>query len=299
MQAECTPPFPPTGPARFWTLSCCAPRASGSRGSVPHAPSGRELQMTVGDGAGVRIDSSSSRSSSCSNREGLRDAISEVDTRRTILLTLRTLAALCVAALTPLAGYAEQPPPPCHPNPQARRTWPPSPAAETSRCSPPRLTRPAVQLVRSAAYLSAHAGQRRSAGPSQFFQYYLLDTQGFERNVFTARNTGRERPGDADGYRCQLWSPHRRWLSESSSSPRPACRLIPMTSEPSSTSSPTSRDSSSFNNESGLVRRLDDPRSGGAVCGGSPRRRRSRAVRNDHGGRRGRPRRDGEPPQRA
>src|SRR5206468_1347843 len=27
-------------------------------------------------------------------------------------------------------------------------------------------------------------------GPSQFFQYYLLDTQGFERNVFTARISG-------------------------------------------------------------------------------------------------------------
>src|SRR5712691_247115 len=59
-QAGCTPRYPPTGPDGFWTLSCCVPRASGSRGSVPHAPCGTELQVALGDGAGARIDSSSS-----------------------------------------------------------------------------------------------------------------------------------------------------------------------------------------------------------------------------------------------
>src|SRR5207245_11070934 len=53
------------------------------------------------------------------HEENLAMPSAKSTTRRTILLTLRTLAALCVAALTPLAGYAEQPPPPCHPNPQA------------------------------------------------------------------------------------------------------------------------------------------------------------------------------------
>jgi len=66
-------------PARFWTSSCCAPRASGSRGSVPHAPSGGELQVTVGDGAGVRSTHHQAGHGHAAIGGSRRCAISEVD----------------------------------------------------------------------------------------------------------------------------------------------------------------------------------------------------------------------------
>src|SRR2546429_72149 len=111
-------------------------------------------------------------------------------TRRTILLTLRTLAALCVAALTPLAGYAEQPPPPCHPNPQAAADMATVASRGDVALLPTPLKDRLVQLAgRPHTFLPMQVNAE-APGPSQFFQYYLLDTQGFERNVFTARIPG-------------------------------------------------------------------------------------------------------------
>src|SRR3989449_1735115 len=111
-------------------------------------------------------------------------------TRRTILLTLRTLAALCVAALTPLAGYAEQPPAPCHPNPQAAADMATVASRGDVALLPTPLKDRLVQLAgRPHTFLPMQVNAE-APGPSQFFQYYLLDTQGFERNVFTARIPG-------------------------------------------------------------------------------------------------------------
>src|SRR5437667_7057360 len=111
-------------------------------------------------------------------------------TRRTILLTLRILAALCVAALTPLAGYAEQPPPPCHPNPQAAADMATVASRGDVALLPTPLKDRLVQLAgRPHTFLPMQVNAE-APGPSQFFQYYLLDTQGFERNVFTARIPG-------------------------------------------------------------------------------------------------------------
>jgi len=111
-------------------------------------------------------------------------------TRRTILPTLRTLAALCVAALTPLAGYAEQPPPPCHPNPQAAADMATVASRGDVALLPTALKDRLVQLAgRPHTFLPMQVNAE-APGPSQFFQYYLLDTQGFERNVFTARISG-------------------------------------------------------------------------------------------------------------
>src|SRR2546426_2438894 len=111
-------------------------------------------------------------------------------TRRTILLTLRILAALCVAALTPLAGYAEQPPPPCHPNPQA----PSDMATVASRGDVALLPAPLkdrlVQLAgRPHTYLPLQVNAQ-APNPTQLFPYYLLDTHGFQPNVFTTRISG-------------------------------------------------------------------------------------------------------------
>ena len=102
------------------------------------------------------------------------------------------LAGLCsVSAVTALAIFAinaraEQPPAPCHPNPTAD-------ADETAVRSrgdvvnlPVPLQDRLAQLAnRPHTYLPLQVFNEAD-GASQLFQYYLLDTTGFEPNVFTA-----------------------------------------------------------------------------------------------------------------
>jgi hypothetical protein len=82
-------------------------------------------------------------------------------------------------------AYAEQPPAPCHPNPNA--------AADrdtvANRGDVANLPQPLKdRLIRLAdrphTYLPLQAFAEADK-PSQLFQYYLLDTDGFEPNVFT------------------------------------------------------------------------------------------------------------------
>src|SRR5689334_17386569 len=82
-------------------------------------------------------------------------------------------------------AYAEQPPAPCHPNPIA--------AADrdivANRGDVANLPQPLKdRLIRLAdrphTYLPLQAFAEADK-PSQLFQYYLLDTDGFEPNVFT------------------------------------------------------------------------------------------------------------------
>jgi hypothetical protein len=82
-------------------------------------------------------------------------------------------------------AYAEQPPSPCHPNPNA--------AADrdtvANRGDVANLPQPLKdRLIRLAdrphTYLPLQAFAEADK-PSQLFQYYLLDTDGFEPNVFT------------------------------------------------------------------------------------------------------------------
>ena len=93
-------------------------------------------------------------------------------------------AAVALAVLS--NAYAEQPPPPCHPNPNA--------AADRLTVAnrgdivklPVPLQGRLVQLAdRPHTYLPLQAFAEADK-PSQLFQYYLLDTGGFEPNVFTA-----------------------------------------------------------------------------------------------------------------
>src|SRR3989441_897715 len=110
--------------------------------------------------------------------------------RRPIFETFGALVALCVATLTPLAASAEQPPPPCHPNPQAASDMATVASRGDVALLPAPLKDRLVQLAgRPHTYLPMQVNAE-APGPSQFFQYYLLDTQGFERNVFTARIPG-------------------------------------------------------------------------------------------------------------
>ena len=95
------------------------------------------------------------------------------------------MLAMLTAIYSPYSGYAEQPLPPCHPNPNAGADR----AAVASRDDIVHLPQPLqdrlIQLAdRPHTYLPMQAFAEAD-GPSQLFQYYLLDTTGFEPNVFT------------------------------------------------------------------------------------------------------------------
>src|SRR5437879_8437011 len=104
------------------------------------------------------------------------------------------VATFGLAVLAPLAGHAEQPPPPCHPNLQANQDM----AAVKTRGDVVNLPDPLkARLVRLAdrphsqlptqAYAEAQFDTAPfKPKPSQLFQYYLLDTTAFEPNPFTA-----------------------------------------------------------------------------------------------------------------
>src|SRR3989454_2434297 len=110
--------------------------------------------------------------------------------RRPIFETFGALVAFCVVTLTPLGASAEQPPPPCHPNPQA----PSDMATVASRGDVALLPAPLkdrlVQLAgRPHTYLPLQVNAQ-APNPTQLFPYYLLDTHGFQPNVFTTRISG-------------------------------------------------------------------------------------------------------------
>ena len=82
-------------------------------------------------------------------------------------------------------AYAEQPPPPCHPNPNAAADR----DAVANRGDIAKLPQPVKdRLIRLAdrphTYLPLQVFAEADHS-SQLFQYYLLDTEGFEPNVFT------------------------------------------------------------------------------------------------------------------
>jgi hypothetical protein len=107
------------------------------------------------------------------------------------------VATFGLAILVPYA-HAEQPPPPCHPNPRANADM----AAVKTRGDIVELPDPLKdRLVRLAdrphsqlptqAYAEAHSDKTPfKPKPSQLFQYYLLDTTSFEPNPFTATFPG-------------------------------------------------------------------------------------------------------------
>src|SRR6266567_9269754 len=108
-------------------------------------------------------------------------------------LVMPALLAFISLALPGIA-LGEQPPAPCHPNPQATLDM----ATVATRGDINSLPGPLKQrLVRQAgrphsqlptqAYAEAHFDEPPfKPKPSQLFQYYLLDTTGFESNPFTS-----------------------------------------------------------------------------------------------------------------
>src|SRR6266436_1587012 len=100
------------------------------------------------------------------------------------------LAIVGLATLTARRADAEQPPPPCHPNPRAAVDRETVANRDDIRNLPAPLKERIVRLAdrpHSVLPLQVFAEADK---PSQLFQYYLLDTTGFEPNVFTTRIPG-------------------------------------------------------------------------------------------------------------
>src|SRR5262245_24946061 len=105
-----------------------------------------------------------------------------------------TFTQLVFLATIAAGAGAQQPAPPCHPNPQANLDMAIVRTRGDIRDLPGPLqdrlvrqaARPHSQLP-TQAYAEAHFDHPpMKPKPSQLFQYYLLDTTGFEPNPFTA-----------------------------------------------------------------------------------------------------------------
>src|SRR5215510_15598524 len=101
---------------------------------------------------------------------------------------------MLIAFVTAVPGRAQQPPAPCHPNPNANLDMNTVRTRGDVRDLPGPLQdrlvmmagRPHSQLP-TQAYAEAHFDKTPfKPKPSELFQYYLLDTTGFEANPFTS-----------------------------------------------------------------------------------------------------------------
>ena len=109
-------------------------------------------------------------------------------THRWALLTLPSLLSL--GTLLPVTSHAEQPPPPCHPNPQAEDDQESVRERHDIRRLPDPLRDTLERMAsRPHTYLPMQA-YAEADKRSQLFQYYLLSTRGFEPNVFTSQIAG-------------------------------------------------------------------------------------------------------------
>lgn len=99
------------------------------------------------------------------------------------------MACIGLLAIANIA-HAQQPSPPCHPNPQAQDDRERVHNRGDIRQLPDRLQDALETMaVRPHTYLPMQAFAEADK-PSQLFQYYLLDTHGFEPNVFTSKFPG-------------------------------------------------------------------------------------------------------------
>ena len=157
------------------------------------------------------------------------------------------LALLALATFATNLG-AQQPPPPCHPNPRADEDMDIVSDRGDVEHLPGPLKKRLVQMagrphsqLPTQAYAEAHFDRPPfRPKPSELFQYYLLDTTGFEPNPFTSLIRGVNDTRDAHGHRAGLRPPdHRGGARGAGAQARPADRSR-TTCARSSTSSPTS-----------------------------------------------------------
>src|SRR3989441_9913012 len=117
-------------------------------------------------------------------------------------LTTRTcgrallLAMLGLASLHARVGHAEQPPPPCHPNPRAASDMEAVANRGDIRGLPAPLKDRLGRLPgRPHSFLPIQAFAEADK-PSQLFQYYLMETTRVEPKGFTPRPPGRNDGGE-------------------------------------------------------------------------------------------------------
>ncbi len=107
-----------------------------------------------------------------------------------LAMGIATLPAHAKDEPAPRRTHGEQPPPPCHPNPRAALDMETVTNRDDIRKLPAPLKERLVQLAgRPHSVLPVQAFAEADQ-PSQLFQYYLLDTTGFEPNVFTTTIPG-------------------------------------------------------------------------------------------------------------
>jgi hypothetical protein len=104
----------------------------------------------------------------------------------TIRLAASCLLALAITTSTASSSFADQPPSPCHPNPNATQDK----ATVSGRGDVVNLPQPLqdrlVQLADRPHSILPLQVFAEADPASQLFQYYLLDTSGFQPNVLTA-----------------------------------------------------------------------------------------------------------------
>src|SRR3989441_11492028 len=100
------------------------------------------------------------------------------------------LAMLGLASLHARVGHAQQPPPPCHPNPRAASDMEAVANRDDIRGLPAPLKDRLRRLAgRPHSFLPIQAVAEADK-PRQLFQYHLLGTTRFEPDVFTTRIPG-------------------------------------------------------------------------------------------------------------
>jgi hypothetical protein len=87
-------------------------------------------------------------------------------------------------------AFAEQPPPPCHPNPNAAVDRDTVRTRGDVKNLPDRLQDRLERMADRPHTFLPMQTYAEANQPSQLFQYYLLDSAGFEANPFTARFPG-------------------------------------------------------------------------------------------------------------
>jgi hypothetical protein len=95
------------------------------------------------------------------------------------------LLMAALAAFPTARSYAEQPPAPCHPNPTAAADEAALRARGDIASLPGPLQDRLAQLANRPHTIVPLQAFAEANGASQLFQYYLLDTSGFQPNVFT------------------------------------------------------------------------------------------------------------------
>jgi hypothetical protein len=112
-------------------------------------------------------------------------------TRRiAVLILLLALGSAGFATFTKRSVYAQQPPPPCHPNPDAAQDMATVANRGDITALPAALKGRLVNLAGRPHSILPVQAYAEANSPSQLFQYYLIDTHNFEPNVFTTKIPG-------------------------------------------------------------------------------------------------------------